>query len=136
MTLFESSVKAPLLIAAPGLKKNRETNRVVELLDIYPTLTDLCGLQPPAKLSGVSLKPLLLNPLKTWNRPAYTQVTFENRDGRSVRDERFRYTEWFKGSKGIELYDYKNDPDEINNLSGKKEYALVENKLAKLLHNQ
>jgi uncharacterized sulfatase len=136
MTLFESAVKSPLLISVPGLQQNKECSRIVELLDIYPTLAELCGLQPKQPLSGISLKPLLLNSSKEWRRPAYSQITFENRNGRSVRDERFRYTEWFAGSKGIELYDYKNDPDELTNLADKKEYAEVANKLARLLHNK
>ena len=133
MNLFESSAKAPLLIAAPGLQKNRESNRIVELLDMYPTLAELCGLVPKQQLSGKSLMPLLADPAKKWSKPAYTQITFENRDGRSVRDERFRYTEWSKGLKGTELYDYETDPEELNNLAGKKEYSSIEKKLADLL---
>ncbi len=133
MNLFESGIKSPLVIAAPGLMKNASANGIVELLDLYPTLADLCGLSTPSHLQGTSLRPLLTNANADWNKPAYTQISFENRSGRSVRDDRYRYTEWAGGSKGVELYDYATDPTEITNLAGKPEYADVQNRMAALL---
>lgn len=133
MNLFESGVKSPLLIAAPGLLKNASTNRIVELLDLYPTLADLCGLPAPSHLQGTSLRPLLANANVDWSRPAYTQISFEARSGRSVRDDRYRYTEWAGGSKGIELYDYAADPAEITNLANKPGYAEIQKRMAALL---
>lgn len=136
-TLFEKSAKAPLIIAVPGYKKGQNSERTVELLDIYPTLADLCNYQPSQKLEGKSLKPLLENPKAVWNRPAYTQVSGgKNRDGRSVRTERYRYTEWSKGKAGKELYDHDKDPGEITNLADKKGYETIQQYLAKLLHKQ
>lgn len=132
-TLFEKAVKAPLIIAVPGFKKGQTSERLVELLDIYPTLADLCNYQPPHKLEGISLKPLLIQPKAVWDKPAYTQVSGKTRKGRSVRTERYRYSEWSEGNAGKELYDHNNDPAEITNLAGNKEYELIEKELAALL---
>ena len=71
-SLFENSARVPLIIAAPTQKaKGRGCGRTVELLDIYPTLADLCGLTPPANLAGRSLKPLLDDPQAAWNKPGF-----------------------------------------------------------------
>lgn len=73
--LWEESAHVPLIIAAPGAKaKGRVSTRTVELLDLYPTLADLCGLTPPTNLAGRSLRPLLDNAKSAWNKPAYTQI--------------------------------------------------------------
>ena len=115
---FERSARMPLIIAAPGMTKNDVSFRTVELVDLYPTLADLCGLQPPAGLQGKSLRPLLKNPDAKWTKPAVTQV-WHNRKawGYSIRTERWRYTEWLQGKAGRELYDHDNDPEEITNLA-------------------
>lgn len=116
---FERSARMPLIIAAPGLARNAATGKPVELLDLYPTLADLCGLKPPADLEGASLRPLLTNPTTAkWNKPAVTQV-WHNRNawGYSIRTERWRYTEWLQGKAGRELYDHARDPEEIDNLA-------------------
>lgn len=122
---FERSARMPMIIAAPGFARDRHTDKPVELLDVYPTLADLCGIQPPGNLEGRSLRPLLTDPTdKDWNKPAITQV-WHNKDawGYSMRTERFRYTEWLEGRAGRELYDHENDPDEIKNLANDPEQA-------------
>jgi len=117
-SLFEGSARVPLIIAAPGRAGNGKASpRTVELLDLYPTLADLAGLDPPGHLAGASLKPLLDRPEAAWDRPAFTQVWRGRFAGHSVRTERFRYTEWDGGKLGAELYDYQNDPGELNNLA-------------------
>jgi iduronate 2-sulfatase len=127
MCLFEESVRVPLIIYVPGAKGNGKVSpRTVELVDLYPTLADLCGLQPPANLEGTSLRPLLVKPKdSSWKAPAYTQVTRakEKSMGRSVRTERWRYTEWDRGEKGVELYDHDHDPHEWHNLAREPKYA-------------
>ena len=122
---FERSARMPLIIAAPGFSKNGNTTKPVELLDLYPTLADLCGIKPPEALEGKSLRPLLTDPIgKDWNKPAFTQVWLkEDVWGYSIRTERYRYTEWLAGAAGRELYDHASDPNEKNNLADDPQHA-------------
>jgi uncharacterized sulfatase len=123
-SLFENSARVPLLMAAPDQKtKGKGCPRTVELVDIYPTLADLCGLTPPPGLAGKSLKPLLDNPTAAWDKPAFTQVWRGSFAGHSVRTERWRYTEWDEGKEGMELYDYNTDPDEKKNLAQNPQFG-------------
>jgi len=116
---FERSARMPLIIAAPGFQQSAVSSKPVELLDLYPTLADLCGLKAPTNLEGQSLRPLLVSPNSdTWKKPAVTQIWHGKKAwGYSIRTERFRYTEWLEGKAGRELYDHRNDPDEITNLA-------------------
>ena len=132
-SLFENSARVPMIICVPGGKKGKASDRTVELLDIYPTLLDLCNLKAPQKLSGVSLKPLLNNPAAAWDRPVLTQVTRGKIMGRSIRTEKWRYTEWDEGRAGAELYDEENDKGEITNLAADLKYAPIVKKLSVLL---
>ncbi|MGB0578680.1 MAG: sulfatase [Limisphaerales bacterium] len=131
---FERSARMPLIIAVPGMKKNGVSLRTVELVDLYPTLADLCGLKPPAGLQGKSLLPLLANPNAPWTKPAVTQI-WHNRKawGYSIRTERWRYTEWLQGKAGRELYDHDNDPEEITNLAGVSKHTQTIANLSKRL---
>jgi iduronate 2-sulfatase len=112
---------------------------LTELVDVYPTLLDLAGFTIPAGLEGKSLKPLLENPNLPWKAGAYTQVlrTGDRKGaafmGRSVRSERYRYTEWDDGKQGIELYDHDADPKEHKNLARDPAQAKIVAQLAKLL---
>lgn len=119
MLLFEEVARVPMIIYDPSASANgKVSSRTVELVDLYPTLSDLCGLAPPQGVQGVSLKPLLEDPQAPWDHPAYTQVTRgKTIMGRTVRTERWRYTEWDNGAKGVELYDQDNDPKEFKNLA-------------------
>jgi uncharacterized sulfatase len=119
-SLFEGSARTPLIVAGPGATaKGKASGRTVEAVDFYPTLADLCGLSDaPTNLAGRSLRPLLRNPNARWDKPAFTQVRRGNAQngyfmGYSVRNERYRYTEWDEGRKGVELYDYDRDPNEL-----------------------
>ena len=131
---FEESAKCPLIISAPGLKKAGQICRkTVELVDIYPTLADLTGLEPPDNLEGFSLNRLLENPGSKWDHPAYTQVQRGTTPGHSVRTDKWRYTEWGFGEKGAELYDEILDPKELKNLAGDPRFADVVNEMKGLL---
>jgi iduronate 2-sulfatase len=136
--LFEGSARVPLIIAGPGIPRGKTCPRTVELLDLYPTLADLCGLSPVTQLDGQSLRPLLKNPKAKWTRPAYTQevrLTDKAKPmGRSVRTERWRYTEWEAGRDGVELYDEVKDPNEFTNLAHDPKHAKVVAELKALLH--
>lgn len=119
MSVFEESAGAPLIITAPQLKTSGQScQRTVEFIDVYPTLVELCGLpQPKQKLEGKSLFSLLSNPNANWDKPAITVVQKGRVLGKSVRTEKFRYTEWDEGDEGVELYNHENDPNEYKNLA-------------------
>ena len=142
-TLFEQGARAPLIIRNPMSKGNGQAcRRIVEFIDIYPTLTELAGLPTPKQVEGRSLVPLLQNPLSEWNGFAITQVLrpADNRlpkpvMGRSIRTERWRYSDWAEGKNGVELYDHYADPMEFNNLAenATKENLAVMKSLRKML---
>ena len=102
-------------------------------MDIYPTLVELCGLAMPPGLEGKSLVPLLDKPTTAWDKPAFTLVAREDWLGRSVRTERWCYTEWDYGRRGTELYDLQADPQESRNLANDENLAAVISELKTLL---
>lgn len=124
-TLFEQGARAPLIIRNPMSRGNGQAcRRIVEFIDIYPTLTHLAGIKTPKQIEGRSLVPLLEKPVSEWNSFAITQVLrpADNRleapvMGRSIRTERWRYSDWAEGKQGEELYDHLADPLEFNNLA-------------------
>jgi iduronate 2-sulfatase len=133
-SLFEVGTRVPFIIAVPG-GRARATSRNVELLDLYPTLADLCGLpRPPAGVRGRSLAPLLKNPRARWDDDAAHTVTlFQSKLGRAVRTERFRYAEWDEGRAGAMLFDETRDPHELKNLAEDPAYAKTVAEMKKLL---
>jgi len=131
-TLFEYSARIPLIISYPGQrKKGQRTGSLVEMIDFYPTLCELAGLEYPENISGKSMVPVLNNPRKKIRKDAFTQTIF---DGYSVVTDRYRYTRWGEGGEGmVELYDIRNDPGEMINLAGREKYERVMRKLDKRL---
>lgn len=124
-TLFEQASRAPLIIRAPGAGGNGTPSpRIVEFVDIYPTLTELAEVGNPEGLEGRSLAPLLTDPNAEWDGYAITQILRPADDrlaepvmGCSIRTDRWRYTEWAEGKEGVELYDHWADPMEFDNLA-------------------
>ncbi|MGI9475020.1 MAG: sulfatase-like hydrolase/transferase, partial [Rubripirellula sp.] len=111
---WEESTRSLLIVRAPKAPGNGSLcERTVGLIDIYPTLADLCGLQPPRQLQGMSFESLLKDPNSGWNRPALTSTKAGNH---TVRSDRWRYIRYIDGSE--ELYDHDNDPDEWHNIAG------------------
>ena len=123
-TLFEQSLRVPMIVVMPdGRNAGRTCRRTVQLLDVYPTLADLCSLPAPKKLDGHTLRPLLDEPDAAWPHAAYSTVMHEGGRGYSIRTERWRYTEWEGGKAGVELYDHDLDPLEMSNLAARPELA-------------
>jgi arylsulfatase A-like enzyme len=130
-SLYEVGTRVPVVIALPdGKNAGAACRRTVELLDLYPTLAELCGLEAPAGLEGKSLAPLLRDPAAPWDKPARSVTQRGKTFGRSVRTERWRYTEW---PGGAELYDHAADPDEIKNLAADPAQASTVAELRRLL---
>jgi len=126
MTLFEESARVPLVIAAPRVAKpGTPTGRLAELVDVYPTLVELAGLPRVDGLDGTSLVPLLADPEAAGKAAAHTMrkvgATRKRQLARSVRSERWRFTEWPDGT--VELYDHERDPHELRNLAGEAAHA-------------
>jgi len=120
MMLFEPVARVPFIIVPPGGAgvKPASTTSLVEMIDLYPTIAQLANLQPPKEIDGVSLIPVLKDPAAKVKDAAYTQVRRKNAEGRTVRTDRWRYTEWGEaGAAGVELYDERNDPGELTNLA-------------------
>lgn len=132
-TLFEQCARSPLIVRAPKAKGNGTTSRrIVEFVDIYPTLMDLADLKSPPDLAGRSLVPLLEDPLAEWKGHAITQILrpADHRlpspvMGCSIRTARWRFTEWAEGKEGVELYDHYSDPMEFHNLALKPDPAAI-----------
>lgn len=120
-TLFEEAARVPLIVSVPNIAKSgTQCNRLVELIDLYPTLADLCNFEIPNGLEGISMKPLLIDPEREWKKGAFTAMGLSGQ--LSVRTDRWRYTEWNTPDMA-ELYDHQSDPHEFTNLAGKPEYA-------------
>ncbi len=135
MTVFEESAHAPLIVHAPGKKQGVASSRLVEFVDIYPTLSQLAGIPQAPGMEGTSFAPLLDDPQRAWKKAAYTIVSRgQNRFGLSVRTDRYRYTEWNNTKDGVELYDHEIDVNEWTNLAGNAKAATQQRDLAKLLH--
>ena len=118
-SLFEMGTRVPLIISAPGMNGNGQScGRIVESLDIYPTLAQLAGLPAQKENEGVSLLPLLNDPQAQWDRPAYSIWSEDGKSvhGVAVRTEQWRYAEYGKdGANGAMLLDPR-DADELKNL--------------------
>jgi iduronate 2-sulfatase len=124
MTLFENSANVPLVIADPRKQTAGSRCRaIVESLDIYPTLVELCRLPLPPHLEGRSLARFLDDPGATWERPARTVMMRNGSLARTLRTARWRYTEWDEGRRGRELYDHGRDPAELHNVAEEPRHA-------------
>ncbi len=137
-SLFEKGARIPLIIAAPKHQGNgKASSRVVQSLDLYATLAELCRLTLPGGIEGRSLVPLLLNPATEWNHPAYTVWSEDGRSlhGVAVRTERWRYAEFGGGEAGAMLFDEQADPDELKNLANDPAVALVKAELSTLVRD-
>ncbi|MDF1863154.1 MAG: sulfatase-like hydrolase/transferase, partial [Verrucomicrobiales bacterium] len=125
-TLWEESTRVPFLIAGPGIEPGEACREPVSLLDVYPTLVDLCGLPEAAHLEGLSLRPQLDDPNAGRERPAVISSYFGNH---AIRSRDWRYIQYADGAE--ELYDHRIDPDEYTNLAGNPDHDEVKRELQK-----
>ncbi|MES2308575.1 MAG: sulfatase, partial [Verrucomicrobiota bacterium] len=129
VTLFERCARIPFIVAGAGVKTDQVCKSPIELVDIYPTLMERCGVEGPQNLAGSSFSPLLVDPSGPGKGYAMTMVTRGKGKGviigRSVRTDRWRYTEWDGGRQGIELYDESKDPEETHDESKNPEYKKI-----------
>jgi len=120
-TQFEESTRVPLILRVPGGTAGTPTSALVELVDLYPTLTDLCGLPAPEGLEGTSFRPVLEDLGRPWKEAVFSEAKRNGAHGRSVRTARYRFTEWTpldgNGPPEFELYDVEKDPKEYDNLA-------------------
>lgn len=137
-TNFEKAVHSPLILRVPGYRGNQRIDKLTEFVDIYPSLCELSGLPIPDHVQGISFVPLLQDPKQAWKRAAFSQYLEGELMGYSIRTERYRYTKWVQqgtgDTKGIELYDYQNDPYEKTNLASSESHQSVVMELGKILN--
>jgi choline-sulfatase len=117
-TLWDNGTRVPLIFAGPGVTSGQRCTQPAELLDIYPSLIDLCGLPQRDDLEGLSLMPQIKDAATKRERPA---ITSHNRGNHGIRSERYRYIHYADGSE--EFYDMKEDPRAWTNLAGRPEHA-------------
>ncbi|MEZ6121667.1 MAG: sulfatase [Planctomycetaceae bacterium] len=119
-TLWDRSTRVPLIFAGPGVASGGRCEQPAELLDIFPTLNDLCGLPQPEGLEGHSLLPQLKDASAEREWPA---ITTHNHDNHGIRSKHWRYIHYADGSE--ELYDMKADPNEWHNVAGDEQHSAV-----------
>jgi choline-sulfatase len=127
-SLWDRSTHVPLIFAGPGAGQGAKCSQPAELLDMYPTLVELCGLPARKDLEGHSLVPQLKDPGAPRSWPA---ITSHNQGNDTVRTEHWRYIRYADGSE--ELYDYPNDPNEWTNLVADAKFAATREELARWL---
>ena len=141
---FQQATRIPFMFAGPGIAKNKKENQPVELVDLFPTLFELAGVKPCAQTEGKSLVPLLDDDKKTTITKDFAVSQYhrgKDKEGYSLRNNRYRYTEWHKNTYrtfkpyqeanivGRELYDYDKDPLETKNLVNDPAYAAIAKQL-------
>ena len=133
-TLFGNATHVPLIMAGPGVPASGKAAQTpAEMVDFYPTLAELCGLEPPRQVAGKSLVPALKDPAVAVRDGALTQYA----NGYSLRTAGYRYTEWGDaGTLGAELYDCRRDAAELSNLAGSEEHAEIQQRLATQLRRR
>jgi len=124
-TLWQRTAHVPFIWSGPGLARNAKVDATVSLIDMYPTLLDLCGLQPVEKLEGKSLATVLANPATATDRDVY--LPYLDPGGYAITNQQWRYIHYSDGTE--ELYDSRKDPNEWDNLAAKAELAPIKQKL-------
>ena len=135
-SLWEQGTRTPFIICDPRAKANgRQCLRVVQMVDLYPTLVELCGLSRPSGIEGSSLVPLLNDVTAPWDHPAFTVWSEDGRNftGVMVRTEQWRFAEYYGRGAGTMLLEPAKDPYEMTNLANDPKYADVVRRLSALV---
>ena len=147
---YELSTRVPLIVSVPGqARTGLKSSALVEFVDVYPTLSDICGLDTPPGVEGISFKPLLTNPNQLWKLAVFSQYPRARSGSRhrghgeimgyAVRTHRYRYVEWRDwNSKQVvarELYDHDSDPHESRNVAAQARNADAIRELAAMLQS-
>jgi len=136
VTVFDIGARVPLVMWVPDSGgMGSKTEAVVELLDLYPSLVELCSLEAPHELQGKSMKPIVMDPSTSWKRPAFTQVVRDTVGmGYSVRYGDWRLIQWGKdASGGFELHNVIKDKEGFYNHANDPEHAAIRDRLRRLL---
>jgi arylsulfatase A-like enzyme len=138
-TLFDDATRVPLIFAGPGIKKNLEfVDSPVELVDLYPTIMEMVGMQTPKFVKGKSLVPYFDNSKQEVRTSALTELQVHTNNlkaqGYSIKTKRYRLSQWDRqGVVNYELYDHKFDKSELNNLAEDINYKAVKDSLINVL---
>ena len=131
-TIWEESTHVPFIVVAPGITTpGTQTDKVVSLMDLYPTLVELAGFEIPGHVEGASLVPLLRDPDAPWEHTALSTFGYMNH---AIRSDRYRYIRYFDGSE--ELYDHETDPQEWINLAANPNFSDIKSELAESLPSE
>ncbi len=145
---YELSTRVPLIVSVPGqAHAGAKTDALVELVDVYPTLADVCRLNAPVGAEGISLKPLMAEPTRSWKSAEFSQYPRAREGSRhrghgdimgyTVRTNRYRYVEWREWNStdviAVELYEHEHDADEMKNVSGQPEQERTVKQLSRIL---
>ncbi|MFC1551574.1 sulfatase [Candidatus Latescibacterota bacterium] len=130
---FETSLRAPVIISAPGYDGSQKSDALVEYVDIYPTIAELCGFDIPGHCEGISFVPLMSDPGRKWKDAVFSRWI----KGDTVTTKRYQYTQWRNEDGGPVtarmLYDHDTDPDENVNVAENPKYARAAAEMSKML---
>jgi len=139
MSCFNNAIQSALIIKSPDLKGGNQTKSLASFVDIYPTLSELAGLEKPNHLVGNSLGPILKDPSSEVN----SQVFARWKNGEAIKNDRFAYTQYYDKAGNVKsymLYDHEKDPDENVNVADMPEYqdemASLKSKLEEHIKNR
>ena len=142
-TLFENATRVPLILSGPGINKNQKImDAPIEMIDIYPTLMDLVGIQTPEFVSGKSFVSILKDSSSRVRKSALTELGVSlsrgsKIQGYSIKTDRYRLTQWGRnGVLGYELYDHRFDKEELNNLSSLNSHKKIKDSLKIIINNR
>ncbi len=130
-TLWDEATRVPLIVSLPDDSSAKRCDRAVSLIDLYPTLCDLCEIPQPDGLDGASLVPLLKNPQAAGHPAAVTVMAGKHA---AVRDDRWRFIRYGDGAE--ELYDHESDLHEWTNLASDASHDDVRARLAQHLPSE